>query len=397
MEKHSTRAHALLAASKADRWINCTPSARFEEAHGIQKGPSSYAQEGTLAHELATIILEDEMGLLSDDEYTNKVSEIMSDNLYQSEMMDEVQKYTGFVLDTFQKVKEKTPDAVLIIEKKFDLSNFIPEGFGSVDTAIIADGTLYIFDLKYGKGVAVKARENSQLKVYGLGAYDLFSIGYDITNIELNIVQPRLDSFSSWSIKPEELLEWANEELKVSADLAFKGEGKMMVGDWCKWCTAKNRCPKLAEESIAIAKDEFTSPNAMQALSDEQIALLLSKADTLISFLQGLSEYVTEQMLVYNKTIPGYKLVAGISRRKWVSEEKAVEAIKKQFPLLTDDDIYKSSLRGITDIEKLVSKKEFEKLASVVIKPEGRPILVPESDNRKPINPDHEVLSDFSD
>ncbi|MDU2112484.1 MAG: DUF2800 domain-containing protein, partial [Clostridiales bacterium] len=45
--------HALLSASSASRWINCPPSARLTE--NIKEETSVYAEEGSLAHELAEL------------------------------------------------------------------------------------------------------------------------------------------------------------------------------------------------------------------------------------------------------------------------------------------------------------------------------------------------------
>ena len=58
--------------------------------------------------------------------------------------------------------KGSTPDAVLRIEEKIDLTAYVPEGFGTGDAIILADGTLDIIDLKYGKGVPVSAWRTSR-------------------------------------------------------------------------------------------------------------------------------------------------------------------------------------------------------------------------------------------
>ena len=44
-------AHAILSASSAHRWLECTPSARLEE--NFEDVPSASAKEGTLAHAIA--------------------------------------------------------------------------------------------------------------------------------------------------------------------------------------------------------------------------------------------------------------------------------------------------------------------------------------------------------
>lgn len=54
--------HALLSASSSKRWINCTPSARLEEA--VDDETTEYAREGSFAHALAELYLAHYLGLI---------------------------------------------------------------------------------------------------------------------------------------------------------------------------------------------------------------------------------------------------------------------------------------------------------------------------------------------
>ena len=62
-----------------------------------------------------------------------------------------------------------------------------------------------------------------------------------------------------------------------------------------------------------------------------------------------------------------------------------------------EDEIYKpQELIGITEMTKLIGKKKFEELLSgLVIKPEGKPTLAPESDKRPELNRVAEAKQDF--
>ena len=265
------------------------------------------------------------------------------------------------------------------IEQKLDLTEYIPESFGTADCVIISDGVMEVIDLKYGKGVPVYADYNPQLMLYGLGALNKYDFMYEIESVKLTVVQPRLNNISSFLISVEELRKWANDVLKPQAELAFSGEGELNAGEWCKFCAVKNKCRALYEKQIELAKYEFKEP---KLLSDEEIADILGRIPQLVEWANSVSEYAKDEAVNHGKAWPGYKLVEGRSIRKWSDEDLAAKAILS-IPGVSEDQVYNTKLKGISDIEKLVGKKIFaEKLSDVVVKPQGAPTLVPESDKR---------------
>lgn len=401
MENHSERAHALLSASGAEKWLNCTPSARLEESYGVRK-TSPYAEEGTFAHELAQLYLtKDLTGTLTDDEFEEKFEELTDQiaaydkmPIDMSEMMVEVTKYVDFCEDILAEVRKETKDALFKIEEKFELTEYVPEGFGTNDFIVIGDKIMYVVDLKYGAGLAVSAVENKQLMIYALGAISRYGIAYEIEKVVLIIVQPRLDNISQFETTLEHLLDFGNNFLKEKAAVAFKGEGELNAGSWCKFCAVKHSCKKLAEANIPLVQKSTTSPHL---LTDEQIAEFVLKAETFKSWAKGLIEYATEKAIKDKKVWPGLKLIQSSSRRKWAEEQKVVSTIKKHFPLLDDNDIFKKSLKPFTEIEKLVGKQAFKsKLDSVLIKPDGTLKLVPVDDKRPAVGL-QQALDDFKD
>ena len=133
---HSQRAHALLSASGASRWLGCTPSARLEEEYGEDK-PSPYAEEGTLAHELAEAIIRRDILMESDSHaFDTELDRITENEKFDPEMLDIVPIYTGYVSDEFAASKASTPDAVLLIEQRVDLTQWIPEAFGLLSQTV---------------------------------------------------------------------------------------------------------------------------------------------------------------------------------------------------------------------------------------------------------------------
>ena len=222
--------HALLSASSAERWLNCTPSARLTE--NIEDTTSVYAQEGTLAHSLGELELKYQLKQITKTTYNKELKRIKEHELYNEDMPDEVEKCTNFVFEKMAEAKSSTPDALLFLEQRLDFSKYVPEGFGTGDRIIIADGTMEIIDLKYGKGVEVSAVNNPQMKLYALGAIEEYGFIYDINTVRMTIVQPRLDNISTWEISVIDLMNWAENELIVKAKQAYEGAGELNAGDW---------------------------------------------------------------------------------------------------------------------------------------------------------------------
>lgn len=265
------------------------------------------------------------------------------------------------------------------LNARLDFSRWVPEGFGTGDLVIVADDTLYIVDLKYGKGIAVSAEWNPQMLLYSLGALELFGSLYDIEKVNMTIHQPRLENVSTFEITVHDLMEWAEQELMPKAEMAAKGEGEFAVGDWCRFCKAKNTCRARAEEYLRLAQMEFKPP---ELLSEEEIAEVLKVADELAKWSADVYAYAQDEAITHGRVWNGFKLVEGRSNRKYVNEEEVADAAKAA----GYEDIYKKSLIGITEMEKLMGKKDFQKiLGSLVYKPQGKITLVPESDKRPPI------------
>lgn len=380
LQKHSQRSHALLSASGAARWLNCTPSAQLEDKYGERKS-SVFAEEGTLAHELSELYIKHDILLsISEQEFDNGLEEIMANDLFNEEMLNVVPVYTDYCASQLTEAKTANSLAVMEIEQKLDLTDFVPESFGTADCVIINDNLIEVIDLKYGKGVPVYAEWNKQLMLYGLGALQKYDTMYDISEVRLTIVQPRINNISSWQISVEELRKWAEEELMPKAKLAFEGKGELSAGDWCRFCAVRNQCRKLYEQQLEIAKHEFAEP---ALLTDEEIADIVLRTPKLIEWANSIAEYAQSKAVTENKQWPGLKLVEGVSRRKWSDEDKASNAIFARCPELSEDEVFNMKLKPITSIEKIVGKKRFaEILSDIVIKPQGKPTLVPLEDKR---------------
>ena len=391
MVKHSTRAHATLSASGASRWMNCTPSARLEAEYGVRRS-SEYAEEGTLAHELAELLL---TSWLHDKEPSaSQIAAIESNPLYTPDMPDYVARYVEYCQGAYEELATGGDyDTEMRVEAKLDLSKYVPESFGTADCVIVGGDTMEVIDLKYGKGVAVYADDNPQLKLYALGAYELLGMVYDIQTVRLTIVQPRTDNISSWEISLDDLLNWADNELREKAVLAHTGQGELATGSWCKFCSVKARCTALYKESLDFANSEFTDPRIM---TDEQISDVLKRSDFIGDFVEAVKAYALEQAME-GKQWPDFKLVEGRSVRKFnVDDEQIAAALETKFPDVPREEFFESKIKCITALEKLLGKKPFnELLGSFITKPAGKPTLVSALDKRPAIDPLEQARLDF--
>lgn len=372
--------HAVLSPSAASRWLACTPSARLELQFPDSAG--AYALEGSLAHELGETILRSRLKELSTAQLSKKVKELSANKFYSPELQEYAEGYADFVFVKFTQAQNATSDAVLRVEEQIDLRAYVPEGFGTGDAIILADGTMEIIDLKYGKGVSVSAVENKQMMLYALGALDMFGFMYSVDKVRMTIYQPRIDNISEWEISADELLAWGKNELLPKAAIAFRGEGDFVPGKHCQFCRAKSKCRALAERNLEAAKHEF---DEVALLSDEEIAKVLEKLDGIKSWATSIEDYALKAALD-GKKFPGFKLVEGRSNRKYSDEKKVADKLAESG--YKEEAIYKPrELKGITDMEKLITKKAFSLLlGDLIIKPQGKPTLVPASDKRQEWN-----------
>lgn len=382
--------HAILSPSGASRWLACTPSARLEQQFPDNVGDA--AKEGTLAHELGETLIRLHTKEIKKTAYNKALKKIQENPMYNADMQEHAESYAAFVMERFRESQTKTKDAVLKIESKLDLTEYVPEGYGTGDAIVIADGVLDIIDLKYGKGVSVSCVNNKQMMLYALGALCEFDILYDIHTVRMTIYQPRLDNISSFEMEVTELRNWAETELKSKAQMAFDGLGEFVPGSHCRFCRARTQCRTNADEQLQLAKYEFQDTSL---LTDEEISDILSKADTFKTWLKNIEEYALTEAIENGKKWDGFKLVEGRSNRIYLDQGKVAERLMETG--YHESTIYTKSLLGITAMEKLITKKTFEALLSdLVIKPQGKPTLVPMADKRLELNSVQSAQNDFS-
>ena len=116
-------------------------------------------------------------------------------------------------------------------------------------------------------------------------------------------------------------------------------------------------------------------------LSDEDIGELLVKAEGLVAWYKDLQDYAT-QTLLSGGEIPGWKIVEGRSNRSFSDTDEAFDALVAAG--YDEAMLYERKAKTLSEIEKMLGKKTFgELMTPYVVRPKGKPSLVPESDKRE--------------
>lgn len=372
-------AHAKLSASGSSRWLNCPGSVKLEES--LPDASSPYAVEGTLAHSAAELKLNMYFKKgIGPKKYKSQMDTLKASEYWDKSMDDYTDVYVDHIKARALAYEEKP---FIDFEVRVDFSDVVPEGFGTCDCVMIQGTELNIIDLKYGAGVKVDAEKNTQLMLYALGAYKMYSLLYDIQTVHLTIAQPRLDHFETFTLTTPELKEFG-EMIKPIAEEAYRGSDRLQVGEHCRFCKAKPKCRARAEEMFGKIKtniEPIKDKEPSEILTSEEMGELLDKVDGVVDWIKSLEAEALSEALKGNK-VTGYKLVEGRSVRKITDETEAVNKLVEagyEEPLL-----YEKKLLSMTKLEKIVGKKEFSAiLGDVIEKPQGKPTLVKVSDKRK--------------
>lgn len=374
--------HAYLSASSAARWMRCPKS--VAATADMKDQPTSCSMEGTDCHELCAYLVEHALGRDVRDPTENLT-------YYNQEMQTCAEGYRDYVLEQVEEVKTTCKDPMVLIEQRLDFSKWVPDGFGTGDCVIVADGLLQIIDMKYGLGVLVHADDpdfggNPQLLCYALGALDMMDGLYDIETVKVHIFQPRRDNISTYTISKEDLLAWAETVLAPKAKLAYEGNGEFHAGEHCRFCKIRSTCRERAEYNLELAKYDFPMP---ATLTDEEIAAILPRIEQLVSWGHDVKDYALTQAQA-GTHFDGFKLVEGRSNRKYTDEAAVAAAVKE-----AGYDPYEQKLLSVTAMSSLLGRKQFhELLGNLVYKPPGKPALVPESDPRTAMQT---AVNDFKD
>lgn len=379
--------HAKLSPSSSERWIKCPGSVRLSDvalAEGRIKpaGETAFSREGSIAHALADQVLTNGGDAF---EYEGKQLPDYPDHTIERDMCTHVQAYVDFV-----KLEASGKNCELRVEQRVEFTDWVPDGYGTSDAVIIGPNKITCIDLKYGKGVKVDAFENTQAILYALGAWQGLkkSERKGIKAVRMVIYQPRLDHVDEWEIDTDSLLRWG-ERIAQAAEEAQLDDARIVAGDGqCRWCPVAPICKANYELLHKVVGDDFDNLTPANLLSDDDLRKALDAKASIVAWLSAVEDHVKAH-LESGQAFPGFKLVRGRSVRAWKDEGEAADTLE----MLLDDAAYERKLLTPAKAEKVLGKKLSAGIQELIVKPEGKPTLVPESDPRQSVNLD--VANDF--
>ena len=366
--------HALLSPSSAERWLNCTPAPRLEELLPVSM--SSYAEEGTLAHSVSELYARRKFSQLATRAFNASLKKLKEHELWHDEMLTTAEIYVEHLEE---RVMQFNSQPYITFESKVDISHYVPYAFGTCDCIMIGGDTLVITDYKHGKGVPVSAQDNPQIMLYALGALQAYRsiYGDQIKQVIMCVDQPRLNSYTTFTMSEADLITWGIEVVKPKAELADAGAGELNVGEWCRFCRVKTRCPARASHYTALSDFKDTTPSL---LSSSDIGVLLQQGKGLVDWYNSLKDYALGAVLS-GTVIQGWKAVEGRGSRTWVDQDKALETIIAAG--LPREIIYDTVPKSLSQLEKILGVADFNELVgSLITKTAGKPTLVDCTDKR---------------
>lgn len=387
--KPAERLHARLGASSAHRWWKCPASIRLSE--GQPNESSIFAMEGTAAHSLGehTLRSGEDADLylgkfVGQHGLVNAIAEDEKAGIFEvtAEMVEAVQVYLDAVRGVMQ------PGDILVVEQKFDLSRLHPEMFGTADAVVYrpSTGELFVFDFKYGQGVAVEVVENEQQLFYSLGAA-LHEPGRKLTTVTMAIVQPRCwhedGPVRKWSISAVDLLDWAA-DLVEAAQRTTDHSIEPVAGDHCKWCPAAGTCNALRQKACEAAHADFTSAgeivlSPVNSFSGATLSDILRHADVIEEWIKAVRAKAHHEAEA-GRCPEGFKLVAKRANRKWRDEAEA-RGMCRQWGL-EPEQFVTEKLKTPAMIEKLLPKDLRGQIGDFVTQVSSGSTLVETSDKR---------------
>lgn len=381
--------HAKLSASGSKKWLACAGSATLEATFPDETSP--YAAEGTFAHE----VFEHEVGARL-GRWPRDLAAFRDSEYWSAELYEHVCAAADALDRELAAMRESSgAEPVVLLEQRVDFSRWVPEGFGTGDVLAVAGDLLLVADLKYGRGVAVEAENNSQLRLYALGALELLGDLYDIGRVRTLVLQPRTDNYSSEEISVEDQIAWASDFVAPRAARAHAGVAEYVPGEHCAtgFCRARFTCAARAHHALEIAKAEFALADPA-LLTQDQILQVLSRGDAVAKWIADVQGYAREQAEKHGRQWPGWKLVAGRSvRRVTDPEQAAARLVAAGYP---EALVWERSLAPLGELERLVGKKKLpEVLGELIEKPAGKPALVPDADKRAALSSAADAAADF--
>jgi predicted metal-binding transcription factor (methanogenesis marker protein 9) len=384
-------AHSSLGPSSSKRWIHCPGS--VEASKNVSDSESIYAASGSATHYLSELMRKEKRPA------ADWLGAVFVSGKHQfdvdKERCDSAQEFVDWC--------EEVTARVILVEQRIDYSRFMPakvietygNTFGTLDDARISEGVCTITDFKDGSGIQEFAQDNSQLMLQALGVHEEWDWLLDIREYTLRISQPRLGHKDEWIISRKELISWAENDLPGYARAVLEGTC-FKAGAWCRFCRIRKTCAVRANTGVQAMLEaaEFEdldqlethalrARNSGHMITNEDLVKILPSLDIFKAWIKDMERRAVSELIAGDKTLrEHFKLVEGRSNRRWKDEENVAE-------YLTEAGVepYKTrELISVAEAEKAIGKAKFrDTFADEVVKPPGKPKLVPAADKRAEI------------
>lgn len=405
--------HSTFGPSSSKRIMLCPASYTYHD----NSGTSSYAIEGTAAHEVhEQILLHPEV---SPRKYIGQIITVQEkDGDHEvevtKEMLEAVMESIDRIKDITNEIEAFGEEPIAFVEVRVNISFWtpIPNQFGTSDYCLLSvqQKHLTVIDYKHGAGVVVYAKENPQLALYGLGQIQELMWGsnhkYDIETVSLIIHQPNANNFDRWDLTYAELLEFGGYIKKQLKEALLDNARFGPSGEACQFCSYKPRCPALAAKVAASYAGHFgnldvvpvseidlslTLPMQVKEVTDESIGRAWMDRGLIKLWLDSVKTECEARIMQGHK-VPGLKLVVGRNSYDWFDKKHAAKELVK---ILPKDEVFDVSINSPSVIRKKLPKAVRESVELLIRKKAGRPTVTLESDKREEYVMHSEHFSDL--
>lgn len=395
--------HSKRGASGASRWGRCPGSINLTDklvSQGRKLGGASVAAaEGTAAHTVCSTALEEGTDGVDFLGMEFKVADWTF--VVDQEMADGVQEY----LDYIRSLLSTYPDAILYVEKPLS-SMFDDDAWGTPDAVIVvpSQSLIIVVDFKYGRGVTVEP-DSFQNRYYGALTLEKYgAAGVIFDKLHLVISQPRIPhprgTTRGWETTAADVQDWFYGWLLPAMEATRDPNAPLVVGSHCRFCPAKDFCPAIKHEAMAVDPD--LDPDYM---TDEEIGDFIDKWPALKSFAERVDQLAYVRMMNGNP-VPGMKIVRKISYR--IFKEEIVEegpdgeptniSLEMAASAVFGDDAYTpAKLKTPPQMEKINDPQAKAFVARWAYKPDNGLTIASISDKRVAIRRDMERFMDVMD
>ena len=353
--------HSLIVGgSTAKRVINCPGSVALV-AKMPPKPSSADADRGTLLHNAMAAILDSDTVTPESMLWTTYKGETLTGELLSEKILPALA-----ALDAID------PEGVMeyAVETEVGFGAYLPGVFGSADLLGRLGNRAVVLDWKFGDGVAVSVEENEQGLFYAAAAMRTPETAWvfdGAEEVEIVIVQP--PAVKRWVTTPKRIKEFER-ALKRAVKASTMPDAAIVVGDHCRWCAAKPLCPKMTGAVDRAVKVQ------LEMLPAATVGAYLANADLLEDWIKDLRA-LAMTMMENGAKVPGYKLVAKRSVRKWLDESKAADAL-----VALGVDPMKQELVSPAQAEKLLKPLKQALPDDLVASVSSGTTFAPESDPR---------------